>query len=98
MSMGMNMQNPYKGLIEIIDIVLRKMEFTEKTFAFATYARKAFLMTKGKVGLELKKEILLALGKTPIIKVIRKGKRPFEMCLTYSCSSKSSWNDNTKSK
>ena len=36
--------------------------------------------------------------KTPIIKVIRKGKRPFEMCLTYSCSSKSSWNDNTKSK
>ena len=36
--------------------------------------------------------------KTPIIKVIRKGKRPFEMCLTYSCSSRSSWNDNTKSK
>ena len=36
--------------------------------------------------------------KTPIIKVIRKGKRPFEMCLTYSCSSKSSWNDNTKTK
>lgn len=40
------------------------LELTEKTFNFATYARKAFLMG----GLELKKEILLALGKTPIIK------------------------------
>ncbi len=43
------------------------LELTEKTFSFATYARKAFLMAKGKEGLELKKEILLALGKTPII-------------------------------
>ncbi len=46
----------------------RWLELTEKTFSFATYARKAFLMAKGKEGLELKKEILLALGKTPIIK------------------------------
>ena len=30
--------------------------------------------------------------KTPIIKVVRKGKRPFEMCLTYNCKSKESWN------
>ena len=44
------------------------LELTEKTFSFATYARKAFITAKGKVGLELKKEILLALGKTPIIK------------------------------
>ena len=44
------------------------LELTEKTFSFATYARKAFLMAKGKEGLELKKEILLALGKTPMIK------------------------------
>jgi len=44
------------------------LELTEKTFNFATYARKAFLMAKGKTGLELKKEILLALGKTPLIK------------------------------
>lgn len=44
------------------------LELTEKTFCFATYARKAFLMAEGKKGLELKKEILLALGKTPIIK------------------------------
>ncbi|TSC77460.1 MAG: resolvase domain-containing protein [Parcubacteria group bacterium Gr01-1014_29] len=44
------------------------LELTEKTFSFATYARKAFLMAKGKEGLELKKEILLALGKTPIMK------------------------------
>ena len=44
------------------------IELTEKTFALATYARKAFLMAKGKAGLELKKEILMALGKTPIIK------------------------------
>lgn len=44
------------------------LELTEKTFVFATYARKAFLTAKGKAGLELKKEILLALGKTPIIK------------------------------
>jgi len=43
------------------------LELTEKTFNFATYARKAFLMAEGKQGLELKKEILLALGKTPII-------------------------------
>ena len=44
------------------------LKLTEKTFNFATYARKSFLMAKGKAGLELKKEILLALGKTPIIK------------------------------
>ena len=46
------------------------LELTEKTFTFATYARAAFLRANkmGKAGLELKKEILLALGKTPIIK------------------------------
>lgn len=44
------------------------LELTEKTFSFATYARKTFLMAKGEEGLELKKEILLALGKIPIIK------------------------------
>ncbi|MBI3685573.1 hypothetical protein HY250_04170 [Candidatus Azambacteria bacterium] len=45
------------------------LELTEKTFTFATYARVAFLRADkmGKAGLELKKEILLALGKTPII-------------------------------
>ena len=45
------------------------LELTEKTFAFATYARVAFLRanTMGKAGLELKKEILMALGKTPTI-------------------------------
>lgn len=46
----------------------RWLELTEKTFSFATYARKAFITAKGKKGLELKKEILMALGKTPIIK------------------------------
>lgn len=40
------------------------LELTEKTFRFATYARKAFMTG----GLELKKEILLSLGQTPIIK------------------------------
>lgn len=44
------------------------LELTEKTFNLATYARKAFITAKGKEGLELKKEILMALGKTPIIK------------------------------
>lgn len=46
------------------------LELTEKTFNFATYARAAFLRADkmGKAGLELKKEILMALGKTPIIK------------------------------
>ncbi len=34
--------------------------------------------------------------KTPIIKVIRAGKRPFEMCLTYDCKSKESWNKKNK--
>ncbi|MDP3296847.1 MAG: recombinase family protein [Thermodesulfovibrionia bacterium] len=43
------------------------LELTEKTFSFATYARKAFITAKGKTGLELKKEILMAIGKTPII-------------------------------
>ena len=40
------------------------LELSEKTFNFATYARIAFL----KGGLELKKEILMALGQNPIIK------------------------------
>ncbi len=44
------------------------LELTEKTFYFAAYARKAFINAKGEKGLELKKEILMALGKTPIIK------------------------------
>lgn len=44
------------------------LELTEKTFAFATHARTAFLTAEGKKGLELKKEILLTLGKTPILK------------------------------
>lgn len=43
------------------------LDLTEKTFNFATYARKAFVTAKGKQGLELKKEILMALGQTPII-------------------------------
>jgi len=46
------------------------LELTEKTFAFATYARAAFLRANkmGKEGLELKKEILMALGKVPIMR------------------------------
>ncbi len=40
------------------------LELTEKTFKFATYARKAFLTG----GLETKKEILSCLGKDPVIK------------------------------
>jgi len=43
------------------------LELTEKTFHFATYAHKAFLEAEGDKGLELKKEILMTLGKTPII-------------------------------
>ncbi|MEW6063331.1 MAG: DNA topoisomerase I [Nanoarchaeota archaeon] len=31
---------------------------------------------------------------TPVVKVIRTGKRPFEMCLTYNCKSKEGWNKN----
>jgi len=42
----------------------RWLELTEKTFNFATYARKAFITG----GLELKKEILMALGQKAIIK------------------------------
>lgn len=46
------------------------LELTEKTFSFATYARAAFLKANdmGKEGLELKKELLMAIGKTPIIR------------------------------
>ena len=42
----------------------RWLELTEKTFQFATYAHSAFLNG----GLELKKEILMALGYSPKIK------------------------------
>jgi hypothetical protein len=45
----------------------RWLELTERTFKFATYARHAFITAKGKEGLERKKEILMALGKTPIM-------------------------------
>ena len=44
------------------------LELTEKTFNFATYARKAFITAKGKAGLEPKKEILMTIGETPIIR------------------------------
>lgn len=44
------------------------LELTEKTFNFATYAQKAFIEANNKNGLELKKEILLTIGKIPIIK------------------------------
>ena len=40
------------------------LELTEKTFKFATYARKEFVTG----GLELKREILLTLGQNPIIR------------------------------
>jgi DNA invertase Pin-like site-specific DNA recombinase len=57
-----------KGKVGEIEARAEKwLELTEKTFCFATYARKAFIAAKGKEGLELKKEILLALGKMPII-------------------------------
>ena len=34
----------------------------------------------------------------PIIKVVRKGKRPFEMCLTSDCVTKASWGKNKTTK
>ena len=43
------------------------LELTEKTFAFATYARQKFIGAEGEKGLELKKEILMTLGKTPTV-------------------------------
>ncbi len=48
----------------------RWLELTEKTFNFATYARMMFLKANemGKQGLELKKEILMALGLNTQIK------------------------------
>ncbi len=57
-----------ENLLETETRAERWLELTEKTFNFATYARNAFITAKGKEGLERKKEILLALGKTPIIK------------------------------
>ncbi len=62
----------------------RWLELTEKTFTFATYAHKAFITAKGKEGLELKKEILLTLGKTPIIKDQILTVEPNE-CLVLTC-------------
>ncbi len=41
--------------------------------------------------------LVIATGKVckdcnlPVIKVVRKGKKPFEMCLTYDCKSKEHW-------
>ncbi len=43
------------------------LELTEKIFAFATYARQKFITAEGEKGLELKKEILMTLGQTPLI-------------------------------
>lgn len=57
-----------EGLRETETRADKWLELTEKTFNFAAYARKAFLTAEGKRGLELKKEILMAIGKTPIIK------------------------------
>ncbi|MCL5432304.1 MAG: recombinase family protein [Patescibacteria group bacterium] len=52
------------------DRAVKWLELTEKTFNFATYARMMFLKANemGKQGLELKKEILMALGLNPQIK------------------------------
>ena len=49
------------------------LELTEKTFNFATYAHAAFLKANdmGTAGLELKKEILMALGYNPTIQAGR---------------------------
>ncbi len=59
----------FQGLLRETENRAEKwLELTEKTFAFATYARKEFLLAEGTRGLERKKEILLALGKTPILK------------------------------
>ncbi|MEK7576150.1 MAG: recombinase family protein [Patescibacteria group bacterium] len=44
------------------------IELTQKTFNFATYARKAFITAEDKEGLERQKEILLGLGERPVIK------------------------------
>ncbi len=43
------------------------LELTEKTFAFAAYARQKFISAEGEKGLELKKEILMTMGKMPEI-------------------------------
>jgi DNA invertase Pin-like site-specific DNA recombinase len=58
-----------EGLRETETRAEKWLELTEKTFAFATYARATFLRAgkMGRAGLELKKEILMAIGKTPII-------------------------------
>jgi len=57
--------NPLKeGLRETESRAERWLELTEKTFNFATYARKAFML--GDLG--TRKEILMALGQNPTIK------------------------------
>ena len=50
------------------------LELTERTFNFATYARKAFITG----GLELKKEILMALGQNATIKEGKLTIQPYE--------------------
>ena len=50
------------------------LELTERTFNFATYARKAFITG----GLELKKEILMALGQNATIKGGKLTIQPYE--------------------
>ncbi|MBU3940304.1 MAG: DNA topoisomerase I [Nanoarchaeota archaeon] len=53
---------------------------------------------KCKTTFSLPQGLIQATGKVcpecglPVIKVIRKGKRPFEMCLTYDCKTKEKWN------
>lgn len=67
-----------KKLKENINKEDKYLDLTEKTFNFATYARNAFITAKGEEGLELKKEILMSLGETPLIQDKKLIIKPYE--------------------
>ncbi len=67
---------------------------TKKSFAACDQYPKCKTTFSIPVGKILKTDKVCPHCKTPIIRVVRAGKRPFEMCLTINCKSKESWGNN----
>ncbi len=77
------------------DMVIRSGRFG-KFIACSSYPKCKFTQSLPQGLIKTTKKICKYCGK-PIILVIRAGKRPFEMCLTYDCKSKENWGKkNTK--
>jgi len=73
------------------DLVIKYSKKSKKHFlACSNYPKCTFTMSlpEGKI---IGTDKTCKFCKKPVIKVVRKGKRVFEMCLTYDCESKKDW-------